>query len=117
MSIGKNSINRVFIATGGAKAETETVAEVKTENTPEEKTVKAAPKTKKAESAKKAPAKKAPAKKEGAKKKPDMVKKVITEVRAETNVSPKKPTSKKAPKAEDKKAYVKIGDEMPVYLL
>ena len=117
MSIGKNSINRVFVATGGAKAETETVSEVKKETVSQEKAVKTAPEAKKTESAKKAPAKKAPAKKEGAKKKPDVVKKVITEVRAETNVSPKKPSSKKAPKAEDKKAYVKIGDEMPVYLL
>ena len=63
MSIGKKSINRVFVATGGAKAETETVAEVKKETVPQEKAVKTAPESKKTESAKKAPAKKAPAKK------------------------------------------------------
>ena len=68
MSIGKNSINRVFVATGGTKTEPEAVAEVKTEIAPEEKAVKKAPEAKKTESVKKAPAKKAPAKKAPAKK-------------------------------------------------
>ena len=122
MSIGKNSINRVFVATGGTKAEPEAVAEVKAETASEEKAVKKAPEAKKTESAKKtpakkAPAKKAPAKKAPAKKKADVVKEVITEVRAETNFSPKKPASKKSPKKEEKKAYVNIGDKMPEYLL
>ncbi len=112
MSVGKNSINRVFIASNGAPQE-EANKEAKKEPVKKEAAPKAKTEAKKAstskapakttqkpKSAAKAPAKKPTPKAPQGREKTDETRQAVRYVKNKT-----------------KTAFVKIGDDMPYYLL